>query len=242
MKRSVLNTIIAQAEEDFGRAGFYLPAFGQWSLEDWRVRQLDGDPIRSCGLGWDVTDFGGRRFEEEGLLLFTVRNGILGSTDAGNRPYAEKIMISRQNQMTPLHRHVQKVEDIINRFPLSPDAKLAIRLFGMHDDGSVDENSSLVAHLDGEAREVAAGTVLLLAPGESITLFPGTYHAFWGEGGGVVVGEVSTVNDDKADNFFAAPLARFSSIEEDAVPYRLLVNDYGATSLMQSVSNGVVGQ
>ena len=242
MKRSLLNTIIAQAEEDFGRAGFHLPAFGRWSLEDWRARQRHGDPIRDCGLGWDVTDFGGGRFEEEGLLLFTVRNGILGSTDAGNRPYAEKIMISRQDQMTPLHRHVQKVEDIINRFPLSSNAKLAIRLFGMRDDGSVDEESSLVAHLDGEAREVAAGTVLLLAPGESITLFPGTYHAFWGEGGPVVVGEVSTVNDDKADNFFAAPLARFSGIEEDAVPYRLLVNDYETTSLMQSVSEGVAGR
>lgn len=235
MKRSLLNTIIARAEEDFGRAGFYLPAFGTWSAEDWRGGQRNAGSIQGCGLGWDVTDFGGGRFEEEGLLLFTVRNGILGSTEAGNRPYAEKIMISRQDQMTPLHRHIHKVEDIINRFPLSPNARLAIRLNGMRDDGSVDEESSLVAHLDGEAREVAAGTVLLLAPGESITLFPGTYHAFWGEGGAVVVGEVSTVNDDKADNIFASPLARFTSIEEDAIPYRLLVNDYGATSPMQSV-------
>jgi D-lyxose ketol-isomerase len=112
----------------------------------------------------------------------------------------------------------------------------------MRDDGSVDEHGSLVAYLDGEAREVAAGTVLLLAPGESITLFPGTYHAFWGEGGAVVVGEVSSVNDDKADNFFASPLARFSSIEEDAIPYRLLVNDYDAMSPMQSASEGVSGQ
>jgi len=192
-------------------------------------------------LGWDITDFGGGRFEEEGLLLFTVRNGTPGGADAGNRPYAEKIMISRQDQMTPLHRHVQKVEDIINRFPLASSARLAIRLFGMRDDGGVDEESSLVAHLDGEAREVAAGTVLLLAPGESITLFPGTYHAFWGEGGAVVVGEVSTVNDDRTDNFFAAPLARFTSIEEDAVPYRLLVNDYDTTGVMASVFGGAVG-
>ncbi|NPD65788.1 D-lyxose/D-mannose family sugar isomerase [Lichenicola cladoniae] len=242
MKRSLLNTVIAQAEEDFGRAGVFLPAFGRWGVDDWRGRQRVGDPVKDCGLGWDVTDFGGGRFEEEGLLLFTVRNGIVGSTEAGNRPYAEKIMISRRDQLTPLHRHVQKVEDIINRFSLSPNALLAIRLFGMRDDGSVDEDGSLVAHLDGEAMEVAAGTVLLLAPGESITLFPGTYHAFWGEGGAVVVGEVSSVNDDKADNFFASPLARFSSIEEDAIPYRLLVNDYDATSPTQSASEGVPGQ
>ena len=53
----------------------------------------------------------------------------------------------------------------------------------------------------------------------------GGVHAFWGEGGAVVVGEVSSVNDDIADNVFAEPLARFTRIEEDAQPYRLLVTD-----------------
>ena len=29
--------------------------------------------------------------------------------------YAEKIMISRKDQISPMHRHVVKAEDIINR-------------------------------------------------------------------------------------------------------------------------------
>ena len=44
---------------------------------------------------------------------------------------------------------------------------------------------------------------------------PGDWHAFWGEGGDVLIGEVSTVNDDETDNWFAEPIGRFASIEED---------------------------
>ncbi|MDH7803799.1 D-lyxose/D-mannose family sugar isomerase, partial [Rhizobium sp. AN70] len=41
------------------------------------------------------------------------------------------------------------------------------------------------------------------------------------------VAEVSTVNDDATDNIFEDPrVTRFSGIEEDADPYRLLVSDY----------------
>ncbi|EIM71830.1 hypothetical protein A33O_22584 [Nitratireductor aquibiodomus RA22] len=42
----------------------------------------------------------------------------------------------------------------------------------------------------------------------------------------MLIGEVSTVNDDVTDNIFADPIARFSEIEEDEDPYRLLVSDY----------------
>lgn len=226
MKRSHLNAIIAEAEESFRKVGFHLPAFGHWGREEWRARQAETLAMRVAGLGWDVTDFGEDRFEAKGLLLFTMRNGVLGSGDPGNRPYAEKIMISGADQLTPMHRHAQKVEDIIHRAPLSAGARLAIKLNAMHGDGALDEESDVVAYLDGRTQTVAAGGVVLLSPGESITLFPGTYHAFWGDGGGVVVGEVSSVNDDLTDNFFAEPLARFSTIEEDADPYRLLVTDY----------------
>jgi len=43
----------------------------------------------------------------------------------------------------------------------------------------------------------------------------------------VLVGEVSLVNDDNADNRFHESLARFPDIEEDEPPLYLLVNDYG---------------
>ena len=35
---------------------------------------------------------------------------------------------------------------------------------------------------------------------------PGVYHAFWGEGDDVLIGEVSTVNDDNTDNYFLEQL------------------------------------
>ena len=79
---------------------------------------------------------------------------------------------------------------------------------------------------DGIWRDFAPGEVLALAPGESVTLMPGDWHAFWGEGGDVLIGEVSTVNDDLTDNVFRAPIGRFAEIEEDAAPAHLLVSDY----------------
>ena len=43
----------------------------------------------------------------------------------------------------------------------------------------------------------------------------------------MLVGEVSTVNDDNSDNCFLEPLGRFPAIEEDEPPLYLLVGDYG---------------
>lgn len=226
MKRSEINRIIVQAEEDFARAGFALPSFGRWTPEDWRRESASATSMISTGLGWDVTDFAGGDFGRKGLLLFTTRNGCPTGNIRGNRPYAEKIMISRNDQVTPMHRHVTKVEDIIHRAPLAEGARLAIKLYGMLADGSLDRESDVTTHLDGRTAEVKAGTVITLSAGDSITLFPGTYHAFWGEGGDVVIGEVSSVNDDRSDNFFAEPLARFTSVEEDEPARRLLVTDY----------------
>ncbi len=74
--------------------------------------------------------------------------------------------------------------------------------------------------------ELPAGGLLRLAPGQSVTLHPGDWHAFWAENEDVLIGEVSTVNDDETDNIFDPPVARFSQIEEDERPYRLLVSDY----------------
>jgi hypothetical protein len=65
-----------------------------------------------------------------------------------------------------------------------------------------------------------------LSPGESVTLLPGVWHAFWAEGSDVLIGEVSTVNDDLTDNVFEQPIPRFGGIEEDVRPMHLLVSDY----------------
>ena len=74
-------------------------------------------------------------------------------------------------------------------------------------------------------RECRPGEVLRLAAGQSLTLSPFLYHSFRAEGGDVLVGEVSTVNDDAADNVFYEEVPRFMTIEEDEAPRYLLVHE-----------------
>jgi len=136
--------------------------------------------------------------------------------------YAEKIMISRKDQLSPMHRHVVKAEDIINR----GGGKLVLELFMADEQGDIDRHREVEVATDGVVRRLPAGGLLKLDPGESVTLLPGVWHAFWGEGADVLIGEVSTVNDDLTDNVFAEPIGRFSQIEEDEAPLHLLVSDY----------------
>ncbi len=93
-------------------------------------------------------------------------------------------------------------------------------------DGSIDAESEVTVATDGLLRTQPAGAILKLDPGESVTLMPGNWHAFWGEGGDVLIGEVSTVNDDVTDNVFREPIGRFAEIDEDVAPTHLLVSDY----------------
>lgn len=135
-----------------------------------------------------------------------------------------KLLISRQDQLSPMHTHALKAEDIINR----GGATLVVELFGSDEAGRFAEDRGGVVWCDGIRRPYAPGEKLRLAPGESVTLRPGDWHAFWGEGGDVLIGEVSTVNDDETDNIFREPIGRFARIEEDAAPIHLLVSDYPA--------------
>jgi D-lyxose ketol-isomerase len=80
--------------------------------------------------------------------------------------------------------------------------------------------------VDGRNYSVEPGTVLRLAPGESITLFQGVFHQFWSDRARLLLGEVSMVNDDHADNFFLEDRGRFPAITEDEEPLHLLVGDY----------------
>ncbi|MEP5951190.1 MAG: D-lyxose/D-mannose family sugar isomerase, partial [Lentilitoribacter sp.] len=140
----------------------------------------------------------------------------------GGMCYAEKLLISRQDQLSPMHTHVIKAEDIINR----GGATLVIELFGSDENGDCASDIGGTVWCDGLRREYAPGEKLKLAPGESVTLMPGDWHAFWGEGGDVLIGEVSTVNDDETDNVFREPIGRFADIQEDVDPMHLLVSDY----------------
>lgn len=221
MKRSEINDIIAEGDAFIRSHGMILPPFAYWTPE--RIRGREASLIRARGLGWDITDYGDGRFEEMGLFLFTTRNGALADLRHGRGMlYAEKVMISRENQLSPMHRHDLKAEDIINR----GGGDLVIELFAPTADGGIDETARVAVPCDGVMREVDAGGRIRLTPGESVTLMPGIWHAFWAEGKDCLVCEVSTVNDDRTDNVFREPIGRFAEVEEDSAPTRLLVSDY----------------
>lgn len=223
MKRSEINTIMAQADEMIRSYGFVLPSFAYWTPDEFKTRASSARHVIDARCGWDITDYGAGRYDEMGLFLFTLRNGLLSDLQkGGGMCYAEKLLISKQDQLSPMHTHLIKAEDIINR----GGAMLVVELYGSDDQGGFAEDRGGTVWVDGVPQNFAPGEKLRLAPGDSVTLRPGDWHAFWGEGGNVLIGEVSTVNDDETDNIFREPIGRFATIEEDVSPTHLLVSDY----------------
>ncbi len=222
MKRSEINQILADALAFFESHRFALPPFAHWTPAEWKTKGHEADEIRENMLGWDLTDFGSGDFARLGLTLFTLRNGNVKKPE-NPKTYCEKIMIVREDQITPMHFHWGKAEDIINR----GGGNLLVELYNADEKEGLAQ-TDVVVSLDGVERRLKAGSVVRLTPGESITLTPYLYHRFWGEKGRgrVLVGEVSTVNDDTRDNRFLEPLGRFPAIEEDEAPLRLLCSEY----------------
>jgi D-lyxose ketol-isomerase len=222
VKRSKINALIADAMDFIAEHRFHLPPFAAWTLEDWARRGREAREIVQRGLGWDVTDFGLGDYANKGLLLFTIRNGDQSDLETGHgKLYAEKLLICDPNQVTPMHFHFSKTEDIINR----GGGTLVLELHWA-DDANGLSPSAITVSCDGMERHVEPGGLVRLSPGESITLPTRLYHAFWAEGSRVLVGEVSTVNDDATDNHFLEGVGRFPQILEDEPPLRLLVGDY----------------
>ncbi|MGY6547789.1 MAG: D-lyxose/D-mannose family sugar isomerase [Roseinatronobacter sp.] len=223
MKRSRLNTVMAEASELIRAHGFVLPPFAGWTPAEFQARRNEAQHLVAARCGWDITDYGAGDFDRMGLFLFTLRNGRLGDLQrGGGMCYAEKLLISRRDQLSPMHTHRLKAEDIINR----GGATLVVELFGSDDQGRFAPDRGVEVLCDGVVRRFGPGDKLQLAPGASVTLMPGDWHAFWAEGGDVLIGEVSTVNDDLSDNIFREPIGRFAQIEEDDAPLHLLVSDY----------------
>lgn len=224
MNRSEINEILKAGDAFIRSFGYVMPPFAYLSPDDLRTRILsDSYGILSGRLGWDITDFGSGRFAELGLFLFSVRNGTVDDLKSGRGMlYAEKIMISRRNQVCPMHRHIVKAEDIINR----GGGTLVLELYESNADGTLCLETPVKIVTDGRAKTMKPGGLLSLDPGESVTLMPGNWHAFWAEGSDVLIGEVSTVNDDLTDNIFRDPVGRFADVQEDDKPIHLLVSDY----------------
>ncbi|TDD70089.1 D-lyxose/D-mannose family sugar isomerase [Jiangella aurantiaca] len=219
MRRSQIDGAIDGARELAAAAGMPLPGFAGWTRADWLAAALTpaARPALERGLGWDVTDFGRGEFDRVGLVLCTLRNGTPAERDAGaGQTYAEKFLVAQDGQETPMHLHRRKTEDIINR----GGAALVVELRPESGDGDV------VTLVDGFERAVSAGSRVLLEPGQSIQVPAGVYHRFWADGGVVLAGEVSAVNDDVDDNIFADPFPRYPSLDEDAPARYLLVSEY----------------
>jgi D-lyxose ketol-isomerase len=176
--------------------------------------------IHDLQLGWDITSFGSDDFENTGLLLFTLRNGAINTEYP--KTYAEKIMMALEHQLTPCHFHWKKREDIINR----GGGNLIIEMWQSNNSGELSKESFDVS-VDGIKRHYSPGEKLFLHPGESICLDPYIAHCFYGEPGcgPVMVGEVSSVNDDGSDNYFIGGQPRFEEITEDEEIKYFLASD-----------------
>lgn len=221
MKRSEINNAIDFAIEFFKQHSFRLPSWAYLTPEEWKTRGEGYEEIRLAQLGWDITDFGKGRFNEEGLTLFTVRNGY--PSRVPYKTYCEKIMIAGEKQVTPMHFHWKKMEDIINR----GGGDLCIQLWKADKQTEEKTDDSFSLLIDGVRKTLNAGDIVRLKPGDSICFEPYVYHAFWAEGGPALVGEVSTVNDDSNDNRFYESLGRYPEIIEDEPARFCLCNEYG---------------
>ena len=219
MKRSEINAIIREAKAFFDAHQFHLPEWVNWTPEEWATKGDECQEIWHNELGWDVTDFAKGDFDKEGLTLVTIRNG---NVKRDNKTYCEKIMYVREGQITPTHFHWRKMEDIIHR----GGGEFCIKLWKADaEEQPMDVPCSV--QIDGVTTVVPAGEVLRLKPGQSISFEPYMYHQFWSENGPSMIGEVSTVNDDAADNRFLEPLGRYPHIDEDEPKAFLLCNEYG---------------
>lgn len=222
MKRSEINRAIREMEELIRRNGFALPPFCRYTPEEWQDLGHSHDEIRNARLGWDITDYGLGRFLEVGFALITLRNGKAGDPSYP-KTYAEKLLMLIPGQTAPMHYHFHKTEDIINR----GGGDLILTLYQATAEGDYSRESFTVSR-DGVAITLNPGDPVTLVPGESITLPPYLYHDFQVRPGtgAVLIGEVSSVNDDEMDNRFRDPIGRFPAIEEDEPPYRLLCMEY----------------
>ena len=223
MKRSEINQKIRETEAFIKEHGFHLPPFCNWTPEDWKEKGEECREIVDNMVGWDITDYGLGDFDHIGLTLVTIRNGNQNNPKY-TKPYAEKLLISEEDQICPMHFHWSKMEDIINR----GGGILMMELYNSTENEELDTVNDVIVVSDGVKLKIPAGTVLEMMPGQSVTLTPGLYHRFWAKKGcgKVLIGEVSKCNDDNNDNRFLEPIGRFPTIEEDEPAYRLLCNEY----------------
>ncbi len=215
MKRSDVNEYLSEFTSILKNHSFHLPPFAFYTVDMWRQQPKQAKQyVTQHRLGWDVTDFNKEDFSRQGLSLFTIRNNTVDLIP----PYAEKILHVRKRQITPMHCHLNKIEDIINR----GGGQLVIQF--QHEDDGDDRPIRILK--DHQKITLKPKESVILNPGESVRIPTKIYHSFWAEDKDVLTGEVSMVNDDDHDNVFLTPQDRFSQITEDEKPLYILCNEY----------------
>jgi D-lyxose ketol-isomerase len=223
MKRSKINRAIRWAKDLLDREGWRLPVYAYWDIDTWKKNAEKTENIRKLMLGWDVTDYGLDDYKNIGGVLYTLRNGSLNEKSCGV-PYAEKLIILEEGQALPLHFHFTKTEDIINR----RGGRLWLQLYNSQADNNVDYQNDVTVSIDGIWHIVHAGEKIVLENGQSISLTPRLYHKFGAVAGTgeLIVGEVSSINDDNIDNHFFPDMPRYIEVEEDEPCEQILCNEY----------------
>ena len=211
MKRSEINQIIKKSKSYFNKNNFYLPPWSSWTLKEWKRNINFAKIAYESQIGWDITDFGKNNFQKEGSVLFCIRNGNKKSKKSIS--YSEKLMLLMPNQKIPFHFHKNKTEDIINKC----NGVLELGLYAS-DDQFNKKKESFILNIDSKPIKIKPNTKIFLQPGQSITIQPYLCHYFKSSNKNkktLIVGEVSSSNDDNSDNYFPDKNLRFSKIEED---------------------------
>jgi D-lyxose ketol-isomerase len=159
---------------------------------------------------WDVTDFGLGMWREFGLVLVNL---------ADEPEYCEKLMYAKEGMTTPAHCHARKTEDIISRNGL-----LRVQFWSGKPELSTGKMVDL--KVNGVPTQIASGAFVDLHSGWRVKIYPGVYHEFVPLSEECLIGEVSTANDDRNDNFFVnAEVGRYPDIEEDEPAIVRLLSD-----------------
>jgi D-lyxose ketol-isomerase len=224
LSRSVVEMSIDRMVATCAKFGVHLPPFAFWSADVWDGYPPAVEEIRDCMLGWDVTDFSSGDYANIGRTLFTLRNGSVSKPGYPKR-YAEKLLLNPEGQRAPAHYHASKMEDIRNL----AGGNMLVQLTRVSPAGQPVETSFEISR-DGERLPIEAGGLLRLEAGQSVCIPPFTLHQFWGEPGtGITLSaEVSSVCDDRGDNYFVNPAQRFPEILEDVPRRHYLCHEYPA--------------
>ena len=160
MKRSEINAVIKRFEKLLEEHRFELPPFCKWTPEEWQTKGHEYDEIRDNMLGWDVTDYGMGDFGHLGLALITIRNGNVHNPKY-TKTYAEKIIMCDSGQVSPMHFHWHKMEDIINR----GGNDIHFTLYNATEDEQLADTPVKIFS-DGRCYTVPAGETVVLKPGQ----------------------------------------------------------------------------